>query len=840
MWSGPRHRPPPSPPLGMPRDFQVVRDPIAGTEASACWLGSQQRDAGQRVALAPSVRALRGDDYRDLARAVGSMATVGDGALDPARLRSRYRVDRGPWLRMVTDLLGQVVADAGSVERASAVLTVPLDHLAGWVRRMVSRGCPNAAASRWPTAAVTDAPEAVAYLDLVEAAERGAIDGDNAIGSPGVREFYTVRTDKAPTEACLAGLGVSSWSSLPGMRAALSRSTPADTLWSEAAEGFIPRALRPALITKRHYHRGRASSSKLRAFSLCGAGYKLNPGLHLLTHMHRKLDQSAALAVLHSLRTRQDVAAFFDVSIRRFDYHLYVRPQAYRRIELPKKSGGVRTIHSPPKLIGIFQTKLANHLRDAYRRKTNVFGFCLDGGVVRNAKPHVRARHVLNLDLVDFFDEITFFRVFGMFKSPPLALPDAPAAMLAHLCCWNKRLPQGAPTSPIVSNWICRNLDNMLSRLARKHRCTYTRYADDITFSTRRGSFPSEVVKYRLGDQVELGDALTATISLGGFHINTRKVWVRSSDERQVVTGIIVNEKTNVPRHYRRSVRAALHNWEAQGLVNAQSKLEGFYARPRRRAYPPSLPNYLGGKLEFLRQVKGSDDPIYVKYALQLERLCRRDTSLIRPVRLQGQPALEQSNLAEALWIIRGRDKVSGSEWTGTGFSVARVGVVTNWHVMSLDHDYQGYREYEEFGSLEAGDFEFHARPATGGAWQEISVVKKSQHHDLAIIAVQTPSVAELEVQRRDVILGDEILVAGFPNWSEGDKPRLERATVTNLRMRSAVQWFQVSGSIESGNSGGPVLNVQGRVVGVATRGKDAADPFPNGAVAIDHLKDCF
>jgi hypothetical protein len=172
-----------------------LRDPIIGTEASACWLASQQRDADPRVALTASVRALRGDDYGDLARAAGTMATAGDGALDPARLRSRYTLDRGPWLRMVADLLGQVVADAGSVERASTVLAVPLARLAEWVRRMVSRGCPHAAGSRWPTAPVTDTPEAVAYLDLVEAVERGAIDGDNAIGPIGVSEFYTVRLD---------------------------------------------------------------------------------------------------------------------------------------------------------------------------------------------------------------------------------------------------------------------------------------------------------------------------------------------------------------------------------------------------------------------------------------------------------------------------------------------------------------------------------------------------------------------------------------------------------------------------------------------------------------------
>jgi hypothetical protein len=164
-------------------------------DASAAWLASQQPDALGRVALAPSVRALRGDRYLDLAEAVGSLAVAGDGALDPARLRRQYTIDRAPWLRMVADLLGQVVGDAGSIERASTVLAVPLDSLLAWVRWFVSRGSIDAACSRWPVATIGDTPEAAAYDDLAEAVERGAVDGDNAIGLPSVRDVYTVRFD---------------------------------------------------------------------------------------------------------------------------------------------------------------------------------------------------------------------------------------------------------------------------------------------------------------------------------------------------------------------------------------------------------------------------------------------------------------------------------------------------------------------------------------------------------------------------------------------------------------------------------------------------------------------
>ena len=174
-----------------------------------------------------------------------------------------------------------------------------------------------------------------------------------------------------------------------------------------------------------------------------------------------------------------------------------------------------------------------------------------------------------------------------MFRSEPLTIPEAAASMLANLCCWNQRLPQGAPTSPMISNWICRRLDTQLARLARRNRCVYTRYADDITFSTRRPVLPVEIVKNRVGHDVELGDELLAIITSNWFDVNLRKVWVRSSRECQKVTGIVVNQKVNVTRRYRQSLRAMLHNWEVNGLESAQANYESRYDSRSRTTSPP-------------------------------------------------------------------------------------------------------------------------------------------------------------------------------------------------------------------------------------------------------------
>ena len=182
--------------LRVPADLRRAwrRDVLAAMDTSAAWLASQPSEAVTRIVLAPSVRVHRGDRYDDLARAAGTLALAGDGWLDGARLRPRYMVERAPWLRMVGELLGQVVADAGSVERAATVLAVSLDRLLAWVRGFVSRGSVEAACSRWPVASGDDL-DGAAYLDLVEAVERGAVAGDNAIEPPGMRERYVVAFD---------------------------------------------------------------------------------------------------------------------------------------------------------------------------------------------------------------------------------------------------------------------------------------------------------------------------------------------------------------------------------------------------------------------------------------------------------------------------------------------------------------------------------------------------------------------------------------------------------------------------------------------------------------------
>ena len=126
-----------------------------------------------------------------------------------------------------------------------------------------------------------------------------------------------------------------------------------------------------------------------------------------------------------------------------------------------------------------------------YKTKPAAHGFVLDKNVATNAKGHVKKKYVFNIDLENFFDQIHFGRVRGMLMKPPYNLGEEAALVISQIACYKGKLPQGAPTSPILTNMVCAPLDTQLTKLAKKYNLQYSRYADDITFSTYKADFSS-------------------------------------------------------------------------------------------------------------------------------------------------------------------------------------------------------------------------------------------------------------------------------------------------------------------------------------------------------------
>ena len=326
------------------------------------------------------------------------------------------------------------------------------------------------------------------------------------------------------------------------------------------------------------------------------------------------------------LRTRRDVAELLEIDESRLIYHLHIAPPSkrYTTFEIPKKSHGVRRISAPVTALKIIQRKLNQVLHVVYQPKAPVHSFVRERSIVSNAKVHKRQRNVLNIDLKDFFPSINFGRVRGMFKAVPYQLPANVATVLAQICCFGNELPQGAPTSPIVSNMICAKMDSQLRRLAQKHRCYYTRYADDITFSTSMPTFPPALIEGGPPGQVEIGSELCQIIKDNGFELNPDKIRLRTRQRRQEVTGLTINQFPNVRRQYVRQIRAMLHAWEKHGLEAAEAEFLERYDRKYRSRWKekPSFEQVVRGKIEFLGMVRGKENEIYRRFRDQFTRLC--------------------------------------------------------------------------------------------------------------------------------------------------------------------------------------------------------------------------
>ena len=301
----------------------------------------------------------------------------------------------------------------------------------------------------------------------------------------------------------------------------------------------------------------------------------------------------------------------------------------YKPFSIPKKRGGERTIFAPVGPLKTIQRCLNLVLQCMFSPHKAATGFVPGKSIVHNARPHVGKYYVYNLDLKDFFPSVYFHRVKACLQLPPFNLtgPREPLAFLiANLCCIRNAdepnrafLPQGAPTSPILTNVICQQLDRRLAGLAKRFGATYTRYADDLTFSSFTNVYQPESDFCR---------ELERIITDQRFVINPTKTRLQRPGYRQAVTGLVVNERVNVPRAFWRDIRALLHNWESLGYDEANNRFQRTYVVNKAKAEQktPALANVVSGKLLFMKMVRGADDALYQQYAKQLDALMNHTT----------------------------------------------------------------------------------------------------------------------------------------------------------------------------------------------------------------------
>ena len=300
----------------------------------------------------------------------------------------------------------------------------------------------------------------------------------------------------------------------------------------------------------------------------------------------------------------------------------------YRQFKIRKKSGGFRQITAPRNKSFMMMLSAVNEMLKAlYTPSDYAMGFTEGRSIVTNANIHKGQNYVFNIDLKDFFPSIEQPRVWKRLQLKPFNFPLHIANLLAGMCSMREMreesdgtkmayyvLPQGAPTSPIITNMICDNMDRRLAGLAKRFGLRYSRYADDITFSS---------MHYVYQKNGEFIKELERIITEQGFKINSKKTRLQKRGARQEVTGIIVCDKLNVTQKYVREIRDILYIWDRYGYGAAYAKFLPKYKEEKGHVKKgnPDLINVIDGKLMYLKMVKGEGDPVYLRLHSKFQKL---------------------------------------------------------------------------------------------------------------------------------------------------------------------------------------------------------------------------
>lgn len=323
----------------------------------------------------------------------------------------------------------------------------------------------------------------------------------------------------------------------------------------------------------------------------------------------------------------------YEIESRHFRYFMNLdKNHGYRTFTIPKKSGGERRIWVPKGNLMWIQYCIKEIIELYYQPQPCVYGFVKGKSILENAQCHTNKKYVFNVDISDFFESVTEKMIATRLLRPPFSFNRQISETIARLSCiciyeWVENpifhtmdsihhhvLAQGSPTSPILANAVCDDMDNMLIGLASRFGLTYTRYADDITFSSNHNVYYADS---------DFRKELVRIIELFGFKINNKKTRLQHQAQKQEVTGLTVNKGANVSRKWYKEIRSILHIWEKYGKYAA---LNSFYPRYHSNHGlshhgEADIEHIVYGKLCFLKMVIGENNPRYIKLFYKFQAL---------------------------------------------------------------------------------------------------------------------------------------------------------------------------------------------------------------------------
>jgi RNA-directed DNA polymerase len=254
----------------------------------------------------------------------------------------------------------------------------------------------------------------------------------------------------------------------------------------------------------------------------------------------------------------------------------------YKLAKIPKKNSEIRLVYVPSFDLKQIQKWILTSILEKLPISKNAIGFRKGYSILDNAKPHTNKKCLLCIDFKDYFPSITYERVFNLFKT--IGYTNEVANSLTNLCTYNGYLPQGAPTSPYIANLVTLELDNYIEEYIEDKEISYTRYADDITFSSDR-------------DLSDFILPIKEIIKNHGFQINHKKTRIKYPHQRQMVTGLVVNnQKPAIPRKHIKKLKQEIYYCKKYGV-------HGHLTNKKDRKYYSNYKNYLFGMAYYFKMI---------------------------------------------------------------------------------------------------------------------------------------------------------------------------------------------------------------------------------------------
>jgi RNA-directed DNA polymerase len=333
----------------------------------------------------------------------------------------------------------------------------------------------------------------------------------------------------------------------------------------------------------------------------------------------------------------------------------------YRVFSIPKRDGTRREVQTPRTYLKVIQWWILDNILDSATVAENVFGFVAGRSAIKNALYHRGSNHLLNVDIQQFFPSITQDQVVSVFEA--VGYNNDVSRYLAELCCFRERVPQGAPTSPAIANLVLATLDKELTILAGNANCRYSRYADDLSFSS------TEIIDIRILDEI------TKAVAQAGFTLKKSKTRFAGKGERMEVTGVVINEVIQPTVDWRKKVRARIHKLSTSPrLVRADINFL-YGVRGMAAQYPESAQMIaLASKAEELCKSRAhtvigfGSNPILpngltLRQAEVLASLLPRRTNSEIALQLGSSEAAIKKRLQEAFRKIGSADRTHAEKW---------------------------------------------------------------------------------------------------------------------------------------------------------------------------------